>query len=122
MSQVNIWCTADSPVIGTWHDFAFLIPEYSITVDTSYLAVWIIHISSRFDCDLTQFCDPCSEAVACSEWTDCQDNDTKRHTPAGLCRFRGDGSKKIVVKLSKTTAPLSRTFYTPTFTVNNSSK
>uniref|UniRef100_A0A3B4WD05 MPL proto-oncogene, thrombopoietin receptor n=1 Tax=Seriola lalandi dorsalis TaxID=1841481 RepID=A0A3B4WD05_SERLL len=35
-----------------------------------------------------------------------------------LCRFRGDKSRKVGVKLSSTQSPLSRAFYTQEFTLN----
>ncbi|TDH08840.1 hypothetical protein EPR50_G00101730 [Perca flavescens] len=59
-----------------------------------------------------------SKALGWTEWTEClADRDLTE-----LCRFRGDKSRKVRVKLSSTSAPLGRTFYTQDFTLNNSIK
>ncbi|XP_033476727.2 thrombopoietin receptor isoform X1 [Epinephelus lanceolatus] len=59
-----------------------------------------------------------SEALGRTEWTECcADKDLSE-----LCRFRGDESRKVRVKLSSTSAPRSRTFYTQEFTLNKSIK
>ncbi|XP_029284881.1 thrombopoietin receptor [Cottoperca gobio] len=51
-------------------------------------------------------------------WTECiADRDLTE-----LCRFHGDESRKVRVKLSSTSAPLSRTFFTQEFTLNKSIK
>ncbi|XP_042370422.1 thrombopoietin receptor isoform X2 [Plectropomus leopardus] len=59
-----------------------------------------------------------SEALGWTEWTKClADRDLTE-----LCRFRGDESRKIRVKLSSSSAPINRTFYTQDFTLNKSIK
>ncbi|KAG7513832.1 thrombopoietin receptor [Solea senegalensis] len=52
------------------------------------------------------------------EWTECLGQSTFCH----VCRFRGDYSKKVQVKLSSTRTPLSRTFYNEEFTLNTTIK
>ncbi|KAK2908141.1 thrombopoietin receptor isoform X2 [Channa argus] len=59
-----------------------------------------------------------SEAPSCTEWTECLVN---KHF-GDMCRFHGDRTGKYLVKLSSTPAPLSRTFYSQRFTLNNSIK
>ncbi|XP_044056902.1 thrombopoietin receptor [Siniperca chuatsi] len=59
-----------------------------------------------------------SEALGWTDWTECL---ADRHL-TDMCRFHGDKSRKVRVKLSSTPAPLSRTFYTQEFTLNNSIK
>ncbi|XP_035504680.2 thrombopoietin receptor [Scophthalmus maximus] len=51
-------------------------------------------------------------------WTECL-TDGKF---TDLCRFHGDESRKIRVKLCSTAAPLTRTFYTQEFTLNKTIK
>ncbi|XP_032381039.1 thrombopoietin receptor [Etheostoma spectabile] len=59
-----------------------------------------------------------SEALGWTEWTEClADRDLTE-----LCRFRGDTFRKVRVKLTGTSTPLGRTFYTQEFTLNNSIK
>uniref|UniRef100_UPI0037E79D50 thrombopoietin receptor isoform X2 n=1 Tax=Semicossyphus pulcher TaxID=241346 RepID=UPI0037E79D50 len=55
-----------------------------------------------------------SKAVGWTEWAECLANGNL----TDLCRFHGDESRKVRVKLSTTAAPLSRTFYTQEFTPN----
>ncbi|KAK2835219.1 hypothetical protein Q5P01_015703 [Channa striata] len=59
-----------------------------------------------------------SKTSSCTEWTECLAN---RHF-ADRCHFQGDKTGKFLVKLSGAPAPLSRTFYTHKFTLNNSIK
>ncbi|XP_035508878.1 thrombopoietin receptor [Morone saxatilis] len=62
-----------------------------------------------------------SETLGWTEWTEClPDRDM-----TDLCRFQGDKSSKVRVKLSSTPLSrtlLSRTFYSPEFMLNNSIK
>ncbi|XP_076582430.1 thrombopoietin receptor [Chaetodon auriga] len=59
-----------------------------------------------------------SEGLGWTQWTEClADRDF-----TDLCRFDGDESRKVRVKLSSSPAPLSRTFYTQEFTLNKSIK
>ncbi|XP_034738384.1 thrombopoietin receptor [Etheostoma cragini] len=59
-----------------------------------------------------------SEALGWTEWTEClADRDLTE-----LCRFRGDKFRKVRVKLTSTSAPLGRTFFTEEFSLNNSIK
>ncbi|KAM9385772.1 thrombopoietin receptor [Pholidichthys leucotaenia] len=56
-----------------------------------------------------------SGPVEWTEWTEC--------VPDGnLCSFSGDGSRNIRVKLTSSSAPFKRTFYTEKFILNNSIK
>ncbi|XP_041790524.1 thrombopoietin receptor isoform X2 [Chelmon rostratus] len=59
-----------------------------------------------------------SEALARTGWTEC----LAERNFTDLCRFHGDESRKVRVKLSSTPAPLSRTFYTQEFTLYTSIK
>ncbi|XP_031715687.1 thrombopoietin receptor isoform X1 [Anarrhichthys ocellatus] len=59
-----------------------------------------------------------SEDLGWTEWTEClADSDVTE-----LCHFRGEESRRVRVKLSSTSAPLSRTLYTQEFTLSNSVK
>ncbi|XP_068563778.1 thrombopoietin receptor [Cebidichthys violaceus] len=59
-----------------------------------------------------------SDVLGWTEWTEClADRDVTE-----LCHFRGEASRRVRVKLSSTSAPLSRTFYTQEFTLSNSVK
>ncbi|KAE8293928.1 Thrombopoietin receptor [Larimichthys crocea] len=51
-------------------------------------------------------------------WTECLTDGDLTY----LCCFHGDEFRKMRVKLNSTSAPLSRTFYTQEFTLNNSIK
>ncbi|XP_045905315.1 thrombopoietin receptor isoform X2 [Micropterus dolomieu] len=59
-----------------------------------------------------------SEALGWTDWTECHAD----RNLTELCRFRGDESRKVRIKLSGTPSPLSRTFYIQKFTLNNSIK
>lgn len=59
-----------------------------------------------------------SKASGWTEWAEClADRDLTQ-----LCRFHGDESRRLRVKLSSSSAPLSRTFFAQEFTVNKSIK
>uniref|UniRef100_A0A7N8X7C5 MPL proto-oncogene, thrombopoietin receptor n=1 Tax=Mastacembelus armatus TaxID=205130 RepID=A0A7N8X7C5_9TELE len=53
-----------------------------------------------------------------TEWTECLTNGSSMN----LCRFHGKESKTLKVKLSSIPAPLSRTFFSQEFTLQNSIK
>nr|XP_046246833.1 thrombopoietin receptor isoform X2 [Scatophagus argus] len=59
-----------------------------------------------------------SEALSWTNWTEC----VPERNLTDLCSFQGDKTRKVRVKLSSSPAPLSRTFYTQEFTLNNSIK
>ncbi|XP_070764922.1 thrombopoietin receptor [Enoplosus armatus] len=59
-----------------------------------------------------------SDALGWTEWTECLAD----RNLTDLCRFCGDESRKVRVKLCSTPAPLSRTFYSQEFTLNKSIK
>ncbi|XP_077390588.1 thrombopoietin receptor [Festucalex cinctus] len=56
-----------------------------------------------------------SEPLGWTDWTECLPN----RNLTGQCRFQGDESIKVSVKLSTPAVPLSRTFYTQEFTMKN---
>ncbi|KAI3368548.1 hypothetical protein L3Q82_025558 [Scortum barcoo] len=58
------------------------------------------------------------EAPGTTEWTEC----LAERGLTDLCRFHGNESRKIRVKLSSAAAALNRTFYTKEFTLNSSIK
>lgn len=57
-----------------------------------------------------------SEVVDWTQWTEClaEENVTE------VCHFRGEEFKRVRVKLASSSAPLSRTFYSPEFTLRSS--
>uniref|UniRef100_A0A8C4HNY2 MPL proto-oncogene, thrombopoietin receptor n=1 Tax=Dicentrarchus labrax TaxID=13489 RepID=A0A8C4HNY2_DICLA len=70
---------------------------------------------SRYDEEKLFYKMGLGETLGWTEWTECLPD--KNMTD--LCRFQGDNSSKIRVKLS---TPLSRTFYSPEFMLSNSIK
>ncbi|XP_070688574.1 thrombopoietin receptor [Pempheris klunzingeri] len=59
-----------------------------------------------------------SEALGWTEWTECLSD----RNLTDLCSFHGDESRNVRVKLNSSSAPLSRTIYSPEFTLNKSIK
>ncbi|XP_036969363.1 thrombopoietin receptor [Acanthopagrus latus] len=59
-----------------------------------------------------------SEVSGWTDWTECLAD----RNLTGQCSFRGEESRKVMVKLSNAPAPLSRTFYTQEFTLRNNIK
>lgn len=59
-----------------------------------------------------------SDGSSWSDWAEC----LTEGSVIDLCRFQGHESARFRVKLCSDPSPLSRTFYTPTFTVYQSSK
>ncbi|XP_029002999.1 thrombopoietin receptor [Betta splendens] len=53
-----------------------------------------------------------------TQWTEC----LATRGVTGVCHFVGDVSREVLVKISDHPAPLSKTFYTQRFTLNNSIK
>ncbi|XP_060934233.1 thrombopoietin receptor [Limanda limanda] len=51
------------------------------------------------------------------EWSECTTDEF-----ADMCRFHGDESRKVRIRLSSAAAPLGRTFFTGDFTLNNTIK
>ncbi|XP_037624774.1 thrombopoietin receptor isoform X2 [Sebastes umbrosus] len=127
--QVTVKC-ALNPNAGHWsswsHPVRAVVPQYaddiSLTCYTSDLQnITCQWNGSRYgeenEYKLLYKMDR-SEALGWTEWTEClTDRDLTE-----LCHFHGDESRKFRVKLSSTSAPLSRNFYTQEFTLNKSIK
>ncbi|KAL6108284.1 mpl [Pungitius sinensis] len=59
-----------------------------------------------------------SDVSESTQWTECLADENVTE----VCHFRGEEFKRMRVKLSSATAPLSRTFYSQQFTLSNSVK
>nr|XP_040039623.1 thrombopoietin receptor isoform X2 [Gasterosteus aculeatus aculeatus] len=127
--QVTIKC-AYSPNAGHWsswsHPVRAMVPQsaddISLTCFTSDLQrITCRWHGSRYGQDhvyklsykITQ-----SEVVDWTQWTEClaEENVTE------VCHFRGEEFKRVRVKLASSSAPHSRTFYSPEFTLRSSVK
>ncbi|XP_061739635.1 thrombopoietin receptor isoform X1 [Nerophis ophidion] len=56
-----------------------------------------------------------SKSTGWTDWTECLDDGML----TDQCSFQGDTSRKVLMKLSSPTVPLSRTFYSQEFTIQN---
>lgn len=90
---------------------------------TACEVLWVIPAKTTTDvqcgCDLKWwYHNLYSEVSGWTDWTECLAD----RNLTGQCSFRGEESRKVMVKLSNAPAPLSRTFYTQEFTLRNNSE
>ncbi|XP_059197634.1 thrombopoietin receptor [Centropristis striata] len=125
--QVTVKC-ALNPNAGHWsswsHPVRAVVPQSADDISLACYTSDLQNIScqwngSRYSEEFKLFYKTGrSEVRSWTEWAECFAD----RNLTELCHFRGEESRKMRVKLSSTSAPSSRTFYSQEFTLNKSIK
>ncbi|XP_037325161.2 thrombopoietin receptor [Pungitius pungitius] len=125
--QVTIKC-ALSPNTGHWSSWSqpvrAMVPQSADDISLTCFTADLQRITCRWNGSrygqehVYKASYRTSDVLESTRWTECPADENVTE----VCHFRGEEFKRTRVKLSSTTAPLSRTFYSQQFTLSNSVK